>query len=901
MKISFNKKVVSLATIILMLTIAIPILSNVPTASASVSSTQSYVYVGVSPNIVGVGQTALVVAWTQAIPPDIGETVGKVPAPNGRAAWEAHMIVNVIKPDGSNDTQIELPRTDPVGATYASYVPQVAGNYTFQVYYPGEWRNSTVADIQAYFTSDWSEPVTLTVQNEPVQNWAEPPVTTDYWTRPLNDANREWYTLTGNWFGAFAAAYPPGSPGPTGAIGGGTTSNTQNFAYGSAPESAHILWTKPYYAGGIMDSRFESDGGKGNWGYETAHYQGYNFGNPIILQGKLIYQYQDTAHAPRGWQAVDLYTGEQLYFSNDTIPTYGQIYNYESPNQHGGIPYLYRTVTTGVGTVWGSGNGTVYEMLDGYTFSHVAFIANVSTAGTMVYGLDGSLLRYNLYNSGTNTSPKYYLQVWNSSAIPTELADTSGTLYWQWRPQGGGFGGGPALNYNMVHNGATGYSLNVSLPLDSVWGPRNAINNQTASIVSVRQDDSIIIGTSGFVDERGTVQGYMIALSLQPGQQGTQLWKTTFTPPSSAANASVSLMGVYPEYDRMVFYCKSTLNWFGYSLSTGQLIWTTPPQTQFVYYGSGSNMYNGIFYTFGYGGVIYAYDLETGNMLWQYAATSIGDESPYGGNYPIGINIVADGKIYTVGSEHSPTQPLYRGPNLRCINATTGEDIWSILFWGARMSPTESNIYMADGILVGLNYFDGEIYAFGRGPSATTVAASPEAAAFGNTVMLTGTVTDQSSSGRRNTNGVMDFSLKGTPAISDASMSAWMEFKFMQQAMPSNATGVKVTLTAIDPNGNTIPIGTTTSDTTGTYAIPYNPEVPGTYQIIASFAGSKAYGPSYATTYINVGNEQSTVTPTPAPQPESVADTYFIPATIGIIIAIIAVGIVNLLMLRKRP
>jgi outer membrane protein assembly factor BamB len=419
--------------------------------------------------------------------------------------------------------------------------------------------------------------------------------------------------------------------------------------------------------------------------------------------------------------------------------------------------------------------------------------------------------------------------------------------------------------------------------------------------VSVRQDDSIIIGTTGFVDERGTVQGQMIALSLKPGQEGTQLWKTPFTPPSSAANASVSLMGVYPEYDRMVFYCKSVLKWYGYSLSTGQLIWTSSPQTQFVYYGSGSNMYNGILYTFGYGGVIYAYDLETGDLLWQYAATSVGDESPYGGNYPIGINLVADGKLYTVGSEHSPTQPLWRGPNLRCINATTGEDIWKILFWGARMSPTESNIYMADGILVGLNYFDSQIYAFGRGPSATTVTASPQAAAFGSTVMLTGTVTDQSTSGKRNTNGVLDFSLKGTPAISDESMSAWMEYKFMQQAMPTDATGVPVSLTAIDPNGNTISIGTTTSDTAGNYGILYNPEVPGTYQIIASFAGSKAYGPSFSTTYITVGNEKATPTPMPTPVSVSIADTYFVPATIAIIIVIIIVGLANILILRKRP
>ena len=99
MQISINKKMVSLATVILMLIIAIPMLSNAPTTSASVSSTRSYVYIGVSPNVVGVGQQTLIVTWTQALPPDIGETVGNVPAPNGRAAWNNPMVVNIIKPD----------------------------------------------------------------------------------------------------------------------------------------------------------------------------------------------------------------------------------------------------------------------------------------------------------------------------------------------------------------------------------------------------------------------------------------------------------------------------------------------------------------------------------------------------------------------------------------------------------------------------------------------------------------------------------------------------------------------------------------------------------------------------------------------------------------------------------
>ena len=209
---------------------------------------------------------------------------------------------------------------------------------------------------------------------------------------------------------------------------------------------------------------------------------------------------------------------EKLYFSNDTIPSFGQLYNYESPNQHGGLPYLYRTVATGAGTVWGTGNGTVWEMLDGYTFSHVAMIANVSSGGTAVYGIDGSILRYNLANLGTTTAPNYYLQVWNSSAIPTELADTTGTLYWQWRPQGGGFGGGPALNYSMIHNGNNGFSLNKSIPLADLWSPRNTISNLTASIQVVRQDDKIIFGSAGVNNDLGIVQGWMVAYNLNSSE-----------------------------------------------------------------------------------------------------------------------------------------------------------------------------------------------------------------------------------------------------------------------------------------------------------------------------------------------------------------------------------------------
>jgi hypothetical protein len=167
-------------------------------------------------------------------------------------------------------------------------------------------------------------------------------------------------------------------------------------------------------------------------------------------------------------------------------------------------------------------------------------------------------------------------------------------------------------------------------------------------------------------------------------------------------------------------------------------------------------------------------------------------------------------------------------------------------------------------------------------------------------VTITGTVTDQSPSGKHNINGDLDIALKGTPAIGDASMDAWMEYMFHQRPIPTNATGVPVTLTAIDPNGNIVKVGNTTSDSSGNFGLSYTPEVPGTYQIIATFTGSNSYGPSSSTTYLTVANGP-TSTPAPTPLAQSAADMYIVPGIVAIIVVIILVGIANILLLRKRP
>jgi hypothetical protein len=75
------------------------------------------------------------------------------------------------------------------------------------------------------------------------------------------------------------------------------------------------------------------------------------------------------------------------------------------------------------------------------------------------------------------------------------------------------------------------------------------------------------------------------------------------------------------------------------------------------------------------------------------------------------------------------------------------------------------------------------------------------------------------------------------------------------------------------------------------------PVIPDLY---AEFEGYRACFGSYAETAFVV-DEVSAATPVPAAEPASAADLYFLPVSIGMIIAIVVVLILVLLMLlRKR-
>ncbi|MCW4019105.1 MAG: PQQ-binding-like beta-propeller repeat protein [Candidatus Bathyarchaeota archaeon] len=824
----------TLIVLSLVFAIAASTFAVVPSAAAHdpAWAIPTWMYVSVSNNVIGVNQELTIVFWLNEFPPTASGAFGD--------RWT--FTVEVTKPDNSKETLGPF-TSDPVGSGWAAYTPTQVGTYTVVAKFaehtitgipvpPGGYVYGEDAYINDIYQASTSDLLTFTVQEEQVQSWRETPLPTSFWTRPLNNMNRNWDVLAGNWLSGSAQ----------------NVGSTTSFGYGVAPESAHVMWATPYWAGGTMDARFD------DVGYYTGQsYEGFGLNPPIILDGKLYY----TVETPprEGWYCLDLYTGEVDYFHNTTGPvtgvhggladssgsvggevlSFGQIYNYESPNQHGGFPYLWSTNGgTSVEEMSVFGLSVTYPtwmMFDAYTGNYICSIANVSTAGTQVYGKDGSILYYNI-NDGR-------LTVWNTSRAIWYEPVWFTNEYWMWRP-----------DLNNTFDGNNGYSLNVSIP--EVQG----------SILAIREDQYVIGGTSGKNNGDTVEQGNLWALSLKAGEEGTLLWNITYTPPQTvASDASGGLWGqimsgptVDPEDGVFTFAETLTRQRWGYSLETGQQLWgPTEPEPAMNYYGMDTNIYKGMLLSTGYSGVLMAYDIKTGEVLWNYTAAQEGFESPYG-NYPLTISLVADGKIYLTSSEHSPTMPLWRGSYVRCVNASNGAELWKINCWASGSSGAGSGgLALGDGFIITLNLYDNQIYCFGKGPSATTAYIQNDVISQGSTVLIKGTVTDQSAGAEKLADN-FGF-VNGVPAVADEDMQAWMEYIYMQQAKPTDAAGVKVHLTAVDPNGNFQDIGYATSDLQGDFALQWTPPVPGMYKVTATFEGSAAYYGSQAGTSFYVTEE----------------------------------------------
>jgi len=868
MRISKNSTTVTLTVLLLMFAMTISIVA-IPTAKAQAgSSLQTYAIIGATPNPVGVGQETLI---------DFGITQ---PLGDATQSWTG-ITVTVTHPDGTTETLGPF-RTDATGGKGTIYTPNVVGNYTLQTHFPQQVVPGAIVQMfgptipagTTMLASD-SDKLTLVVQQQPLTYNPGVPLPTEYWTRPINQQFREWAGIAGNWLTA--------GSGPLGAAG-------LIADYNDAPLTPHMLWTTPLVMGGLVGGPFAGENGP-SVGMEAGDaYEGKWTGS-LILNGRLYYQDAPgslfgggTSGSPTLYHCVDLRTGQQLWtktFLNNLTISFGQDYYFASYNYQGTFAYLW--VATGGASLFGPPTPLTWYAFDASTGDLRATIKNVPSGTMLTNPTDGSTY---IYQADITHG---CMALWNLSAL-VSIGGSWGSAF-----NGQTFNASATVNASttvLSTAAARAWAWNVTIP-KGLQGSIQAVNLTQGKVVGslVNNTDVIVWAFSVPTLSPSSDQ-------LKAATTATLLFNNDWKAPASwlSGNQSLSWVATDLTYNVGVVWSKETRQHYGFDLTNGAYLWVTDPQNYLDVYLPGHVIYNNMLYSSGYAGTVYAYSLKTGKTLWTYNANDVYHEILWSNNWPEFIYIASGGKLYFFHNEHSPNMPLPRNAPAFCLNATTGEVLWRVdgLF---RTTAWGGTPIMGDSVIAMYNFYDQQVYAIGKGASATTVQAPLTAVTAGNTVVIQGTVMDVSP-GTKETSLTLRFP-DGVPAVSDDSQGDWMKYMYCQFPRPTNATGVQVSIDALDPNGNFVHIGTATSDTSGLFHYAWTtPNVPGGYTVLATFSGSDAYYASYAETAMYVS--QVPPSPTPTPTQALPPDTTMTIIVMGIAIIIVVV-IATILILRKRP
>jgi hypothetical protein len=281
MKAKYNRREIFAISAILLLAMSAIMASISISEAAQVPNRKTTAYLSVNPKLVGLNQEMTVNMWIYPSPTGPHFSGGRL------AQMEfTGLTITFTRPDGTKDTFMPTDgsgglapgQSETIGALWFLYKPNQVGNWTAQFSFPGATFDDkpTTNDTVTYEPAT-SQLVTFTVQNDAVRVGMDPvPLPTDYWTKPINANNREWYAVGGDWLqNTYNAAVTSFNP------------------YSDAPDSGHILWTNQVSAGGIIG---------GLWG--SLSYEDSVGGNPpIIMMGKVYYNMPGTV-----FRCVDLYT-----------------------------------------------------------------------------------------------------------------------------------------------------------------------------------------------------------------------------------------------------------------------------------------------------------------------------------------------------------------------------------------------------------------------------------------------------------------------------------------------------------------------------------------------------------------------------------------------------------------
>ena len=565
--------------------------------------------------------------------------------------------------------------------------------------------------------------------------------------------------------------------------------------YSTAPNTAHILWTEPLMGGigGLVGGEF---------GSVTFHHP-LDAGEyiAVALGGRVYYGEPGRGRGIGKITCADIHTGERLWSVPGTFEFAQEFFHWADS---GTWTYLWDTS----GSTW-----TLYQASDGQP---VMKISGRVSGGKFIAGANGELLYYN-YDAEND-----WISMWNSTYL--ELEDPPTNL--------------PTIDWS------DGIQWNVTVPHV----------NDGLGIATIASDVVFCTtGASNLMDEH-----WAAAFSTE---DGSLLWGRHLDeiPPGSTLRARVLRRTPNIADGILTIWDKDTFEWKGYNVYTGEKVWG--PTSAAIYDDTSefstlhevSTLGYGRFFTRNGAGTVKAFNLQTGEYYWTFdTAAKWQTVYPYtmrGAWLTYSPEVLADGKLFVTNYMSHHPMPLPQTNRLNAIDVYTGELVWDIKGYFGGGGKASEGILIHDGILVAPNAQDNTLYAFGKGPSATTVTAPDMGAPLGTSILIRGSVTDQSRGA------------ESTPAISDEDMTAWMEYMYMQQAKPTDAKGVTVKLTAIDPNGNYQDIGEVTSDMWGNYGKSWVPPVPGDYIIMAEFEGSASYGSSSASTYIVVDEAPSPAAP----------------------------------------
>src|SRR5512136_3004006 len=222
-----KNKTTTAITMVLISAIALT-LTALPSASAHTPKWNiiSYAYLVPAPNPVGVGQTVAIVMWIDDPMPSATVT---------NDIRRRDYTLTITKPSGGVDTQHWDVISDTTSVQYTQYVPTEVGTYTIKFDYPGQTYTWSGAYQNDTFTAA-SKTVTLVVQEEQIPlPPTSYPMPTEFWTRPIEGQNTYWYSIASHWLGTPFITGAGASFGLPGAV----------QPDGTAPNSAHVMWTKP--------------------------------------------------------------------------------------------------------------------------------------------------------------------------------------------------------------------------------------------------------------------------------------------------------------------------------------------------------------------------------------------------------------------------------------------------------------------------------------------------------------------------------------------------------------------------------------------------------------------------------------------------------------------------------